>query len=129
MTPELAISASGPCRFSLRGVLDVSTASELERRLATMPLETSVVLDVSRVTFIDSAGLAAISRIAERLDAVVILEAPTNAVARFLEVTDPAWRGHALVRPRRAGGPRSGAARHAPRAKPVRRDGPLLDWS
>jgi anti-anti-sigma factor len=129
LTPELAISPSGPSRFTLRGVLDVSTASTLERRMATMPIETSVVLDLAGVDFMDSVGLATIARIAEHLDAVVILEAPTPGVARFLDVTDPTWRGHALVRPKRAGGPRSAAARHATRAKPVRPIDPLLDWS
>ena len=129
MTPELAISPSGPSRFTLRGNLDVSTASVLERRLATMPVETSVVLDLSGVEFMDSVGLSAIGRVAERLDAVVILEAPTPSVARFLDVTDPTWRGHALVRPKRMTGPRSAAARHATRAKPLRPSDPLLDWS
>ena len=129
MAAELAIAPSGPARFTLRGVLDVSTAPLLERRLATMPLDTSVVLDLSGVEFMDSIGLASIGRVAENLDAMVILEAPTPQVARFLDVMDPTWRGHALVRPRRAGGPRSAAARHATRAKPLRPTDPMLDWS
>ena len=129
MTPELAIAPSGPCRLTLRGVLDMSTASLLEERLATMPLDTSVVLDLSRVEFMDSVGLTTITRAAARLDAVVILESPTPTVSRFLDITDPRWRGHALVRMRRAGGPRSAAARHATRTKPVRPSDPLLDWS
>src|SRR3712207_8791575 len=53
-----------------------STAATLERRLATMPFETSVVLDVSRLSHMDTVGLAAITKTATRLDAQVILEAP-----------------------------------------------------
>ena len=127
MTAPLVIAPSGPCRFTLRGDLDEATAPALEQHLASLPPETSVVLELSRLTSIDEAGVRAITRVAERLDAAVILEGPAGDVALFLDATSESWRSRAVVRPRRARGLRSGPTRrHAHGAS--RRD-PLLDWS
>ena len=127
MAAPLVIAPSGPCRFTLRGDLDHATASVLEDHLATLPVETSVVLDLSRLTSIDPAGLNAITRIAERLDAVVILEGPSEEVADFLDAASERWRSRAVIRPRRARGLRSDPTRRHAKG-PSRRD-PLLDWS
>jgi anti-anti-sigma factor len=126
VSEPLVIAPSGPCRYALRGELSVETGPQLEDHLGTLPPETSVVLDLSRVTFMDTVGLAAITRSAERLDAMVILEAPQPPVTRFLEATETAWRTRAIVRHRASRGSRSAAVRHASTAP--RRD-PVLDWS
>jgi anti-anti-sigma regulatory factor len=127
LAAPLLIAPSGPCRFTLRGDLTEATAATLEDRLDSLPPETSVVLDLSRVTAIDTAGLGAITRVAERLDAVVILEGPSEDVALFLEATSESWGSWAVIRPRRARGLRSEPTRRHAKG-PSRRD-PMLDWS
>jgi anti-anti-sigma factor len=75
----------------LVGELDLTNATELERRLEEIAQESSaLVLDLNRVLFLDSAALHVLFRIARALDGEkkrfgIAIE-PTAAVARTLAI-------------------------------------------
>jgi anti-anti-sigma factor len=74
----------------VRGELDLTNASELEERLQDLPSDggTSLVLDLNRVVFIDSAALHVLFKTARRLgkDRFGLLYEPTATVARTLAI-------------------------------------------
>lgn len=74
----------------VRGELDLTNARELEERLGDLPSEggTSLVLDLNRVVFIDSAALHVLFKTARRLgkNRFGLLYEPTAAVARTLAI-------------------------------------------
>ena len=88
--------------FALSGELDVSTVPGLHAQLITEP-GSLVVLDLSRLTFIDSSGLGAIHAARQRVideGGTLVVCRPNPAVHRVLEITgldiwlaewDPAW--------------------------------------
>ncbi len=83
--------------ISVRGELDLSTASELERPLeeAVSSGDASVLIDLSECEFIDSTGIALIVRAWQRLDRTaegegqgrVALCSYNDQVRRVLEIT------------------------------------------
>jgi len=81
-----------PTVLAVSGELDISTAPDLaavaEERIAEG--DSSLVVDLSELTFCDSAGLATFVRIHRRLrdeGGRFALAAPMPAVSRILEVT------------------------------------------
>lgn len=78
--------------ISLQGEIDAHTGPELERTLADL-LEsspTSVEIDMSGVTFMDSSGLRvvlALTRRARGQGGDIVLVAPTSVVSRLVEVS------------------------------------------
>jgi anti-anti-sigma factor len=83
--------------IAVRGELDLSTASELERPLedAISSGDASVLIDLSRCEFIDSTGIALIVRVWQRLDRAaggegsgrVVICSHNDQVRRVLEIT------------------------------------------
>lgn len=75
---------------AVRGELDLTNARELEERLEELPGNgsTSLVLDLNRTVFIDSAALHVLFKTARRLgkDHFGVLYEPTAAVARTLAI-------------------------------------------
>lgn len=75
---------------AVRGELDLTNARELEERLEELPGEegTSLMLDLNRVVFIDSAALHVLFKTARRLgkDRFGLLYEPTAAVAKTLAI-------------------------------------------
>jgi anti-anti-sigma factor len=75
---------------SVGGELDLTNAGEFEERLETLmtPNESSLVLDLRRVVFIDSAALHVLFRMARRLgkNRFGLLFEPESAVTRSLEI-------------------------------------------
>jgi anti-anti-sigma factor len=67
----------------IAGELDMFTTSRLARRLANSP--SIRVLDLSRVTFIDAAGLRAIV-VALRADPNLAIRAPSDCVRRLCTI-------------------------------------------
>jgi anti-anti-sigma factor len=93
VTPyELARRESGDSSrvvVDLMGELDLTNAREFEERLEELvDGEASLVLDVNRVVFIDSAALHVLFRTARRLgkDRFGIVFEPTAAIARTLAI-------------------------------------------
>ncbi len=75
-------------RVVLRGEVDVDLAPALDEaaevaRAAAVPVE----VDASRVTFMDSTGVAFLARLAARAEPRVVLVRPTAVVQFVLEVT------------------------------------------
>lgn len=97
-------------RLTLLGELDLSCASGLEARLGELQAENrSVVIDLSRLDFMDSTGLAIMTRAinssrAGRWNFVIDPDLSPQvrrlfsltAVDRFagIETGDPAWHSH-----------------------------------
>jgi anti-anti-sigma factor len=73
----------------LEGELDVATAEQLESAAAKHP-EGPMILDLERLTFMDSSGLRALLRLAVgRGDDPIVLRRPSRAVRRLLDVAIP----------------------------------------
>lgn len=76
--------------LSVSGELDLTNAGEFEERLETLlaPNEPSLLLDLRRVAFIDSAALHVLFRTAERLGKrrFGLVFEPESAITRTLEV-------------------------------------------
>ncbi|HEX7059659.1 MAG TPA: STAS domain-containing protein [Solirubrobacterales bacterium] len=82
----------GILAFTVRGELDMSTASELEKSLedALAQPGTSIMLDLSECEFIDSTGIALIVRAWQRLDeggGRLVLCCVNHQVRRLLKIT------------------------------------------
>lgn len=73
------------------GEIDASTAPTLEKAFDDLPDGNGrVVLDLSDVSFIDSSGLRVLIALARRADEEgrpVVLDRPSPAVARLLDIT------------------------------------------
>jgi anti-anti-sigma factor len=82
---------------AVRGELDLSTASDLERPLqdAISSGDASVLIDLTECEFIDSTGIAMIVRAWQRLDRAadgdgngrVVISSDNDQVRRVLEIT------------------------------------------
>jgi anti-anti-sigma factor len=87
----------GVCVIAVRGELDLSTASDLERPLedAVSSGDASVLIDLTECEFIDSTGIALIVRAWQRLDRAadgegsgqVVISSDNDQVRRVLEIT------------------------------------------
>lgn len=93
MTPyELEVGGPESDGFTvveLAGELDLTNAAEVERRLEQIAGTAGLVLDLNRVSFVDSAALHMLFRIARRLGTEqrfgIVVE-PTALVARTLTI-------------------------------------------
>lgn len=88
------VALPGPqTTLSLVGELDPATAPALKERLAELAADTavsSVVIDLSGITFLDSAGLRVLVAGREALrvgSGELVLRDPNSNVRRVLEVT------------------------------------------
>jgi anti-anti-sigma factor len=78
--------------LAARGELDAYSAPALEEHVARLLGEDArdIVLDLSETAFLDSSGLRAILTAQRRLSAAdghLVLRAPSEPVARLLEIT------------------------------------------
>lgn len=85
-------AASGAACFVLTGELDPHTAPMLQERIdeTVAEDETTAVLDVAGVTFVDSAGLRVIADTQRRLAGAggsLVLRAPSSGLQKLLSVT------------------------------------------
>jgi anti-sigma B factor antagonist len=97
MSLDIAVSTlNGLTWVTLDGQLDLARAPELERRLDAIPrARMDVRLDLSRLTFVDSAGLSVLLRLANRAEEHgrrVMLVHTRPEVARLLWLVDVAGR-------------------------------------
>lgn len=85
----------GATLIAVSGDLDLSTSAALETRLETRlegfeAARSTIVLDLSDVTFMDSTGLRALWTIRQRVASTggqTLLRAPSDAVRRVLKTT------------------------------------------
>ena len=92
MDAELVVSSSernGSRLWTVEGEIDLATIPVLEQRLeeATSSGVTELLIDMSRVSFIDSSGLRALLAVKDALPRVVLV-APSRSVRRLLEVVE-----------------------------------------
>ena len=83
----LTITSDGPVgTYVLSGEIDMSNARTIKE--LALPLGVSIVtLDLGEVRFVDSAGIAALCVLAERLKGgSLVLKRPTEAVQRVLSL-------------------------------------------
>ncbi len=87
-TVERSADGSGPLVVSLSGEVDMSNVHSVEAELRAVLGEPHdlVVMDLSALSFIDSSGIAALLRIAERVDRVEVRN-PSTTVQRIIEAT------------------------------------------
>jgi anti-anti-sigma factor len=99
--PDLWLLAGGPTdwrpgHIALRGDLDVSNTSALDRVLADRLAEggATVDVDLAELTFIDSAGLRTLASAAGRYEdrhSHLRVHAPRPAVTRMLRIVGLGW--------------------------------------
>jgi anti-sigma B factor antagonist len=83
----------------LSGELDIATEEDLlDAFVAGWEGQPEVVIDLSGLRFIDSTGILALLRLAQRVDGEVILCAPTGIVRKSLEIVGvTAWERVTVV--------------------------------
>ena len=92
-TLELSVSdGDGETVVAAAGELDVNTAPELRERLSGLMNAgaTSILLELSGVTFVDSTGLSVLVSALKRLrqaDGDLQLSSPSPSVRRVFEIT------------------------------------------
>ncbi len=85
---EESVGADRTVRLSLRGELDLSTAEDLQARLEQLTRDrVKVRLDLSRLAFIDSSGIAVLVAGVRANRALEIEDQLTPAVQRVFDVT------------------------------------------
>lgn len=124
--PHPGDQQAGPSPLWLVGEVDLVTAPTLAEHLrSASPRDVvgPVVLDVSRVTFMDLAGLRMLLRLQTDLSAVgttLVLRAPSPPVRLLLRVARPWATLSVLVPPDGAAGPEDEDASWSTTARPAR---------
>jgi anti-anti-sigma factor len=79
---------TGPNIVSLGGELDLTNARELEERLVALDHDRRLVLDLNRVTFVDSAALHVLFKLVRSRSASppAFVVDPASGVARTLSI-------------------------------------------
>jgi anti-anti-sigma factor len=87
-TVEGSHEGAGPPVISITGEVDMSNVVVVERELDTLLAEAPerVVLDVSKLTFIDSSGIAVLLRAATKAGRLE-LRNPSSMVQRIIQAT------------------------------------------
>jgi len=87
-TVERSVDGSGRLVVTISGEVDMSNVQSVEAKLRAVLGEPHdlVVIDLSALSFIDSSGIAAMLRIAERVDRLEIRN-PSSTVQRIIEAT------------------------------------------
>lgn len=87
--------------LQVQGEMDLSNADQLIEEVQSAGLESDLVLDLSRLTFIDVYGARAILRTSQVLGQVgyrVFLHDPTRAVQRVFDILGLQSRGIDIMR-------------------------------
>jgi anti-sigma B factor antagonist len=90
--PAMTCRVAGPDRLTICGEVDCFSVSSLWQALEDLLAAgaTDLVLDMSGVTFIDSAGLGALIRgykAAQQRHGSLVIREPSTVVTRLLDVT------------------------------------------
>ena len=86
--PAFRIQPSGDGRtFVLTGELDMAAADQVAQATVGVDGDGDVVFDLGGLAFIDSSGLRAVLRVAERIGGgTLILRSPSDPVRRVLDI-------------------------------------------
>ena len=84
-------TASGALSLELEGELDLASEQLVTSWMSAFQAETSYVIDLSRVTFMDSHGLNALvkaKRLADQANATLVLRSPNKQALELLRLTN-----------------------------------------
>ena len=83
--PESDGAAPGAAEVTVTGEIDVTNVDEFTRSVLDVPGPRPVILQLSSVKYLDSAGFAALDRLLEQ-DAIVLVLSPDSFMFRVAEL-------------------------------------------
>ena len=83
--PESDGAAPGAAEVTVTGEIDVTNVDEFTRSVLDVPGPRPVILQLSGVKYLDSAGFAALDRLLEQ-DAIVLVLSPASFMFRVAEL-------------------------------------------
>jgi len=83
--PESDAAAAAPAEVTVTGEVDVTNVEEFTRSVRDVPGPRPVILQLSGVKYLDSAGFAALDRLLEQ-DAIVLVLSPESFMYRVAEL-------------------------------------------
>jgi anti-sigma B factor antagonist len=83
--PESAPAATAPAEVTVTGEVDVTNVEEFAQSLLDVPGPRPIILQLSAVKYLDSAGFAALDRLLEQ-NAIVLVLSPDSFMYRVAEL-------------------------------------------
>ena len=83
--PESDTAAATPAEVTITGEVDVTNVDEFTRSVLTVPGPRPVILQLSPIKYLDSAGFAALDRLLEQ-NAIVLVLSPDSFMYRVAEL-------------------------------------------
>ena len=83
--PESDVAAATPAEVTVTGEVDVTNVDEFTQSVLAVPGPRPVILVLSGLKYLDSAGFAALDRLLEQ-DAVVLVLSPDSFMYRVAEL-------------------------------------------
>jgi anti-sigma B factor antagonist len=83
--PESGSAADTPAEVTVTGEVDVTNVDEFTRSVLAVPGVRPVILELSGLKYLDSAGFAAVDRLLAQ-DAIVVVLSPDSLVHRAAEL-------------------------------------------
>jgi anti-sigma B factor antagonist len=83
--PESDTEAATPAEVTVTGEVDVTNVDEFARSVLAVPGPRPVILQLSAIKYLDSAGFAALDRLLEQ-NAIVLVLSPDSFMYRVAEL-------------------------------------------
>jgi anti-sigma B factor antagonist len=83
--PESDTAAATPAEVTVTGEIDVTNVDEFTRSVLALPGPWPVILQLSPIKYLDSAGFAALDRLIEQ-SAIVLVLSPDSFMYRVAEL-------------------------------------------
>jgi anti-sigma B factor antagonist len=83
--PENDTAAATPAEVTVTGEVDVTNVDEFTRSVLAVPGPRPVILQLSAIKYLDSAGFAALDRLLEQ-NAIVLVLSPDSFMFRVAEL-------------------------------------------
>ena len=83
--PEGGTGAASPAEVTVTGEVDVTNVEEFTRSVLDVPGPRPIILEISGVKYLDSAGFAALDRLLEQ-NAIVLVLSPDSFMYRVAEL-------------------------------------------
>jgi anti-sigma B factor antagonist len=83
--PESDTAAATPAEVTVTGEIDVTNVDEFTRSVLALPGPRPVILQLSPIKYLDSAGFAALDRLLEQ-GAIVLVLSPDSFMYRVAEL-------------------------------------------
>jgi anti-sigma B factor antagonist len=83
--PESGTAATTPAEVTVTGEVDVTNVEEFARSVLALPGTRPIILDLSGLKYLDSAGFAALDRLLAQ-NAIVVVLSPESPVYKAAEL-------------------------------------------